>query len=163
MQRTPESSRLGPNPGWRQRRNLRSTAKYQQIRAFLGTSDSDTLLLMRLGDLQSAEAGQAVTHRPWSRSHIVIGLTARLAVGSYTEITAPWLVDDRGDGVELTVSRPGLVLFVDRRHWHLIESAVAGKVEPVAPIAKAATRRAPARRVPRPEWPRKASVTTAGR
>ena len=133
----PQRSRLSPKPGWRQRRQLRTTTKYRQIQEGFGTTDAETLLLMRLGDLQVADTGQSITAQPWSRSHVVVGLSARLAVGAHTEVTAPWLLDHRGGDTEVSIAEPGLVVFIDRRHLHPVESALAGRAEPVAPIAKA--------------------------
>lgn len=160
MQLKPETSRLGSRPGWRERRRLRTTTKYRQIQEFLGTSDEETVLLLRLGDLQTAEAGQMVTRQAWSRSHIVVGLSARLGVGAYTEVTAPWLIDDRGQGAEVKISQTGLVLFIDRRHRHLVNGALAGRVEPVAPIAKAVDKYPKPERAPQDASTRKLEVVS---
>ena len=160
MQLKPETSRLGSRPGWRERRRLRTTTKYRQIQESLGTSDAETELLLRLGDLQTAEAGQMVTRQAWSRSHIVVGLSARLGLGAFTEVTAPWLIDDRDQGAEISISQTGLVLFIDRRHRHLAGKALAGRVEPVAPIAKAVDKYPQTERAPLKAPTRKLKVVS---
>ena len=37
----PQRSRLSPKPGWRQRRQLRTTTKYRQIQEGFGTTDAE--------------------------------------------------------------------------------------------------------------------------
>lgn len=144
MELKPGNKRLGPKPGRRERRRIRATAEYRYVRESLGTTDAETLLLLRIGDVMIAQAGQDITGEEWTRYHMVIGLSTRLAVGDYTQVTAPWMIDHDSEGAPISVAKTGLVLFIDRRHRHLADAALAGRVEPVAPIAKAVAQR-PAR------------------
>ncbi len=121
-------------PTRRERRLLRATGKYRQIRQHLGTADDETLLLTQIGELQPVEQGRSID----GGRHITVGLSGRLQVGRLATVSAPWLVDVKSDDVPFTVTEPGLVLIIDRRQFHLAEAALVGKVEPVHRIAYAA-------------------------
>lgn len=145
-----KTERLDRKPRRRHRRLIRQTTKYDDIRRALGTNDHETVLLSRLSDIHQVDVGQALNGPAWTRAHIVIGLTAGLrlqttvfvsdeeqAVGEL-DISAPWMVKNLDlDGGRLSVNQAGLVLTIDRRHLHLAESALLGRVEPIDPIAHA--------------------------
>ena len=57
MELKPGNKRLGPKPGRRERRRIRATAEYRYVRESLGTTDAETLLLLRIGDVMIAQAG----------------------------------------------------------------------------------------------------------
>lgn len=145
-----KTNRLDRKPSRRHLRQIRQSGKYSDIRGCLGTNDRTTVLLCRLSDIHHVEAGQALNGPAWTRAHVVIGLSAglRLQTTVYVsdteqaagqlDISAPWIVRnlDHGRG-RLSVNQPGLVLTIDRRHLHLIEPGLLGRVEPIDPIAQA--------------------------
>lgn len=145
-----KTNRLDRKPSRRQRREIRQTTKYDDIRRCLGTGDDDTVLLCRLSNIHHVDVGQALNGPVWTRAHIVIGLSAGLrlrttvyvsdkeqAVGEL-DISAPWMVQDLDhDRGRLSVSQTGSVLTIDRRHLHLVEPSLLGRVEPIDPIAHA--------------------------
>ncbi len=103
-----------------------------------------------MSDIHHVEVGQALNGPAWTRAHVVVGLSAglRLETTVYVseeeqaagqlDISGPWIVHDPGDERgRLSVSQPGSVLTIDRRHLHLIESSLLGRVEPIDPIAQA--------------------------
>ena len=145
-----KTSRWDRKPSRRHRREIRQTTKYDDIRRCLGASDHDALVLCGLSEIHHVEVGHALNGPAWRRAHVVVGLSAVLrlqttvyvsdeeqAIGEL-DISAPWIVKnlDR-EGGRLWVSQPGLVLTIDRRHLHLVERILLGRVEPVGPIAVA--------------------------
>lgn len=145
-----KTERLDRRPSRRHRRLIRQTTKYNDIRQALGTNDHDTVLLARLSDIHRVEIGQDLNGPAWTRAHVVVGLTAGLrlqttvfvsdeeqAVGEL-DISAPWMVKNLDlEGSRLSVNQAGLVLTIDRRHLHLADSILPGRVEPIDPIAHA--------------------------
>jgi len=148
------NNRVGRKPNRRQQRLIRQTTKYREIKRCLGTNDHDTLLLYRLADVHHVDVGQPVNGPEASPAHVVVGLSAELRleagpsgrddaggdVRSDREFTvsAPWMTHglDR-EVAQASISRSGLVLIIDRRHLHLVERSLLGRVEPVGPIAVA--------------------------
>jgi hypothetical protein len=142
--------RIVGKPNRRQRRRIRNTDKYQNIKNSLDTNDHDTLLLWRLGDVQQVETGQSLNGPGWSPAHLVIGMSAGLrlqtdsgardagATDTQFDVSAPWLIRHLDHHhTRASVNQPGSVLIIDRRHFHLVERSLAGRVEPVGPIAQA--------------------------
>ncbi len=141
MQLNPRNQRLRPKPTRRERRRIRRSPGYSEIRSRLGITDAQTLLLLQVGDLQLAHVGQDVIGRQWSESHVLIGLAPRLRVSNSSEISAPWMVHDNDLETQVTIASPGSVLFVHRRHLPLVEGMLAGATETVGRLSRAALHR----------------------
>ncbi len=144
VQLQPRDQNLRPKPTRGERRKIRRSPAYLELRASLGVNDTQALLLIQLGDFHLAHVGQQVTCRPWSRSHVLIGLKPRLFVTGAAEISAPWMVRDADLDVDVSIASPGSVLFIHRRHQHLVGRLLAGAAESVGRLTRAASHNPPA-------------------
>jgi hypothetical protein len=92
---------LDRKPSRRQRREIRPTTKYDDIRRHLGTNDHDTVLLWRLSDIHHVRVGQALNGPAWTRAHVVVGLSAGLRLQ-----TTVYVSDTEQAVGELDISAP---------------------------------------------------------
>jgi len=86
MQPHQHGRRLEGKPNWRNRRLIRASEKYQAIKHNLDTTDEETMLLTRLGDLHQVAPGEKLNGQIWSRTYAVVGLDVALRVATSNEI-----------------------------------------------------------------------------